>query len=148
MRHVGPLFLAVGLLLVWIDVAPPAVLSVEGGDVTLSISSATAGQDPNPAVDQISSSLNYKSGPVDPTLKITVATDLGSPLFVLRVEAINVGDGSATGEIVLGTTAQDLITGVTSTSLVGCDLKYTSVALASDGVGTDAHTVTYTMVAQ
>ena len=148
MRHVGPLFLAVGLLLIWTGVAPPASLKVQGGDVTLSISSATAGQDPDPVVDQITSNLRYSKGIADPTLKITVATDLGSPVLVLKVEAINVGDGSATGEIVLGTTAQDLVTGVTAESFAYCDLKYSSVALASDGVVTDAHTVTYTMVAQ
>ena len=148
MRRVGRLFLAVLVLLTWTGVAPAADLTVEGGDVSLSVSSATAGQDPDPDVDETTSDLKYKKDAVDPTMKVTVATNLGSPLFTMKIEAINVGDGNPTGELIVGTAAQDLITSITSEIFAFCDLRYTSIALASDGTGTDNHTVTYTIIAQ
>ena len=147
MRHHRLLLFAVPLL-AWAGVAPSADITVEGGGVSLAVTSATAGQDPDPDVDQTTADLQYKKDAVDPTQKITAETDLGSPLFTLKVEALNAGDGTPAGELVLSTTAQDFVTSITSETFVFCDLKYTSVALASDGTGTDNHTVTYTMIAQ
>jgi len=148
MRHMGPSLLAAGLLMSSTGAAPAAVLTVEGGDVSLLVSSATAGQELVPVVDQSSSGLKYRRLSADPTVKVTAATDLASPLFTLKVEAVEVGDGNPTTEITLGTTAQDLITNITTVTFVTSCLRYTSVALLSDGVGTDAHTVTYTIVAE
>lgn len=148
MRHIGPSLLAAGLLISWAGAAPPAILTIEGGDVSLLVSSATAGQELAPVVDQSSSALKYRKLSAEPTMKVTVATDLASPLFTLKAEAVNVGDGNPTAEIVLGTTAQDLITNISTQTFVTSCLRYTSVALVSDGVGTDTHTVTYTIVAE
>lgn len=148
MRHVVLVLVVTGHLLAMADVALPGSISVLGGDVSLVVSSATAGQDPDPAIDSTTSDLRYRISPSDPTMKITVETNLGSPSFTLKAEAINAAGGTPAGEMVLSTTAQDFLTDVTLTSNRTCDLKYTSVALASDGTGSDAHTVTYTIVAQ
>jgi hypothetical protein len=148
MRHLRLLLLLAVLLMVGTGAAPSAELTVEGGDVGLAVTSATAGQDPDPDVDQTTSDLKYRKETADPTQKITVETNLGSSLFTLKVEALSAGDGTPAGERTLGTTAQDFITSITSETFVYCDLRYTSVALASDGTGTDNHTVTYTMIAQ
>ncbi len=148
MRHVYLLSLIAVTQLMWAGVAPSADIVVEGGNVSLTVTSATAGQDPDPAVDQTTANLSYRKGTGFPMQKITAETDRGSPLFTLKVEAVNVGSGNATGELTLVTTAQDLITDISTVPYKTADLKYTLVALASDGTGTEVHTVTYTTLAQ
>lgn len=147
MRHVCLLFVFVVAQLVWAGVAPSATLTVRGGNVILTLVSATAGQEPDPLVNQVAGALKYRKGQADPPQKITVETNVGSPLFTLKVEAVNVRVGISTGELTLATTAQDLITNISRSGGKSCDLRYTLVALVSDGTGTDVHTVTYTMMA-
>lgn len=109
------------------------------GDVVLTISTAIAGQNPEPVTDT-SSTLAWTKGPFG--TRITVATSLVSPKFILKVEAISVSGGSGVGEITISTTAQTL----TNVSGDGsCTLKYTGSAQASDGTGTDSHIITYTI---
>lgn len=109
------------------------------GDVVLTISTAIAGQDPDPDTDS-TSTLDWTQGLWD--TQITVETSLVSSNFTLKVEAISVVGGTGVGEIIISTTAQTLI----NVSGDGnCTLKYTGSALASDGVGTDTHTITYTI---
>lgn len=147
MRHVCLLFVFVIAQLVWAGVAPSATLTVRGRNVILRPVSATAGQDPDPLVNQVTAALKYRKGRADPPQKITVETNVGSPLFTLKIEAVNVRSGIPAGELTLVTTAQDLITNISRNGSKACDLRYTLVALASDGTGTDVHTVTYTMIA-
>ncbi len=147
MRHVCLLFVFVIAQLVWAGVAPSATLTVRGGNVVLSFVSAMAGQEPDPLVNQVAAALKYRKGRADPPQKITVETNIGSPLFTLKVEAVNVRNGISTGELTLATTAQDLIANISQNGSRSCDLRYTLVALVSDGTGTDVHTVTYTMIA-
>ena len=120
---------------------------ITGVAPTLTISTATAGQDPDPVVDE-SCGLRYGKDTGDPTLKVTVRSNNSGPSFLLQVEAFNVVSGSSAGVVNLSTTAQDLITGVTSIPNKTCDLRYTAVPTAGDGTGADGHIVTYTMVAQ
>ncbi len=148
MRRVGVLIIAVGSILSWTGVAPAGELLIEGGDVSLTVSSATAGQDPDPAVDETTSNLKYSKGGTDPTMKITVVGSAGVHPFTLKVEAINAGAGSPTGEVIVGTTAQDLVTNITTLVFRYCDLRYTLAPLASDGTGADTYTTTYSITAQ
>jgi hypothetical protein len=147
MRRLEILLLALWLVLGLSGPAGAGEVTCLGTPI-LVISTATPGQDPDPAVDA-SCKLRYrKDSAAEPTLKITVATNLGSPVFSLEVEAINAGGGTSTGLVALGTTAQDLLTDITNTLKKTCDLRYVATALASDGTGTDDHTVTYTIVIQ
>ena len=120
-------------------------LAISGGNLTLTISSATAGSDLDDATDNTTCDLAWTTNQA--TRKITVVTDLGSPTFTLKVVAQNVaGGGSAASEVTLSTTAADLVTGVSQSS-GGCDLAYTASATAAQGTGSDVHTVTYTVTA-
>jgi hypothetical protein len=49
--------------------------------------------------------------------------------------------------MVLDSNPRDLVLNV-GRSLGNCTLKYTGTALASQGVGTDVHTITFTVTAQ
>lgn len=147
MRRLGVFSLGI-----WLILGLPG--SAGAGEVTclgtpyLAISTATAGQDPDPAVDASCKMRYRKLSAAEPTLKITVGTNLGNPAFSLKVEGINAGAGTPTGVVTLGTTAQDFLMDITNTIKKTCDLRYVATALASDGTGTDDHIVTYTIVIQ
>ncbi len=116
-------------------------LGLTGGDITLTISTATAGQEPDPATNT-ACTLAWTTNQAD--RKITVATNLASPTFTLKVLAQSVSGGSAAPEVTLTNTATDFVTGVAKT-IGGCTLGYTASATAAQGTGSDVHTVTYTL---
>jgi len=133
-------------------------VEITGVDVSLTISTATAGQDPDPVTD-VATGLRYyaAAGPH----KITVKTSLSSQNFTLTVKAINIvtgGDGGASGGndqgvVTLSTTPRDFdfirdIKKGTSGVPHTCTLKYTASATVSQGTGSDVHTITYTIVKQ
>jgi len=120
--------------------------AITGGDLTLTINTATAGQEPDDAVDNTTCDLAWTTN--EATKKITVETNLAAPTFTLKVLAQNVtGGGAAAPEVTLSTTgANDFVTGVGQTA-GGCDLQYTASATAAQGTGSDVHTVTYTLTA-
>jgi hypothetical protein len=116
-------------------------LDLTGGNIMLTVGTATAGQEPDAATDT-TCHLNWTANQAN--RKITVATDLPSPLFTLKVLAQSVSGGTAAPEVTLSTTAADFVTGISKT--VGtCTLGYTTAATAAQGTGSDVHTVTYTL---
>lgn len=118
-------------------------LALTGGNITLTISTATAGQQPNDATNT-ACHLNWTTN--ETPRKITVATSLASPVFTLRVLAQSVSGGTAAPQVTLTNTAADFVTGISRT--VGtCTLGYTASATAAQGTGSDVHTVTYTLTA-
>lgn len=117
-------------------------VAIAGGNVTLTINSATAGSDLDDATDSTTCDLLWTTN--EASKKMTVATDLAAPDFTLKVVAQNVSGGTAASEVTLGTTAADFVTGLTAGS---CDLAYTASATAAQGTGSDVHTVTYTITA-
>ena len=119
-------------------------VAIVGGGVTLTINSATAGSDPDDDTDNTTCDLNWTTN--EASKKITVQTDEGSPTFVLKVVAQNESGGTAASEVTLSTSPADFVTGVATTTGT-CDLQYTASADASDGTGSDNHTVTYTLTA-
>lgn len=119
-------------------------VTITGGDLTLQINTATGGGDPNQVTDATTCDLSWTING-DPK-KITVETTIGSPTFVLQVEAQNVTGGTGTAPVELSTTAVDFITDISAT-IGNCDLAYTASAAAADGTGTENHTVTYTLTA-
>lgn len=120
-------------------------LAITGGDLTLIINTATAGQEPDDAVDNTTCDLDWTTN--EATKKITVQTNLAAPTFTLKVLAQNVTGGTAASEVTLSTTgANDFVTAI-GTTIGGCDLQYTASATAAQGTGSDVHTVTYTLTA-
>ena len=119
--------------------------AITGGDLTLTINSATAGDEPDDAVDNTSCDLDWTTN--EDTKKITVETDQAAPTFTLKVVAQTVTGGTAAAEVTLSTTgANDFVTAISKTT-GGCDLQYTASATAAQGTGSDVHTVTYTLTA-
>jgi hypothetical protein len=128
-----------------------ANVAVLNGNVDLVISSATPGQEPDSDTDQ-TAQLEWNNWPLGSgTMKITVQTNLASPNFILKVQAINIssGGGTSEGEVTISTSSVSLISSIPamdSPSVGTCDLRYRASATASDGINVDTHTITYTII--
>jgi hypothetical protein len=131
---------------VTVTVAEINQLRVNGGAVSITINGAgvPAGQDQMTATNQ-STSLAW--GTNGGSRKITAATNRAAPKFSLNLLAVNPTAGTAAPEVTLSTLASDLVLNV-GRSLGSCQLRYTGVALASQGTGTDSHTITFTIQTQ
>jgi hypothetical protein len=130
-----------------------ADLTLLNGDVNLVISSATAGQQPDPVTNE-TAQLNWTTLVADPIKKIVASTNQGSPHFTLTLRAIGVnsGHGTALGQIAVTPVPADLIGSIPADITAGdpgqCSLRYTASATAANGTGTDSHTVTFTILDQ
>lgn len=122
------------------------VVQVSSGSVSLTISGANAiaGQDLMSVVD---ASTTFLWGTNVSQRKVTTQTNLGAPVFTLKVLASSPTQGTAAAESILGTTAQDFLINIGKSS-GSCQIQYTGEALASQGTGSDAHTVTFTVTVQ
>ncbi len=131
---------------VTVSVATITLLQTNVGSVSLSItgSSVIAGQDLMTVSDQSSTLLwgTNSSGK-----KVTVRTSLATPKYSLRVAAISPTSGTAASEVALSTAAADFLFDIGRSS-GSCAIRYTALALASQGTGSDAHTVTFTITNQ
>ncbi|MBL0062064.1 MAG: hypothetical protein IPP40_11460 [bacterium] len=116
-------------------------LAVAGGNITLTINSATPGSEPNDATDA-TTSLDWTTN--DTGKKITAATDNAAATFTLKVNATAVTGGTSAGQITLSTTDTDYVTGIATTT-GGCTSTYTAQATAAQGNGSDVHVVTFTL---
>lgn len=119
---------------------------VIGGAVNLSITDAivVAGQN-TMTVTNTATQLQW--GVNSGLRKITAQTSLAAPLFVLRLLGTSPTAGNAAAEVTLSTTAADLMVNI-GRSLGTCTLRYTGVALATQGTGNDVHTITFTVTVQ
>jgi hypothetical protein len=79
--------------------------------------------------------------------KVTVQTNLGAPKFTLRLLASAPTQGTAAPEVTMSTVPTDLMLNIGRT-LGSAVLQYTAVALATQGTGTDIHTITFTVTVQ
>ncbi|MDQ1329455.1 MAG: hypothetical protein QG641_2745, partial [Candidatus Poribacteria bacterium] len=109
------------------------------GNATLTINSATAGQQPG-SVTNSTTTLTWNG--IVANTSVAVSTNIASPKFTLKVLATSVDGGTAAPEVTLTTTAQTL---VNVTDNGSCTLKYTGSTTISAGVGTDIHTITFTL---
>lgn len=130
---------------------PPAV-NVQGGNVTLSITTGLAGAEPLAVVNSATSLRYRRLGYVQ---KVTVQTSCPGQNFNLTVIATSVTDGTPGPEIVLvqGMPAMNFITNIpTGGGFATATLNYTASATFAQGnsaeLGNDTHTVTYTISAQ
>ncbi len=133
--------------------AQAADISVLNGDASLTVSAASAGQQPAAAIDE-TCQLQWTTLETDATKKITVQSSLATPSFTLTVSAVNIsaGDGTAVGTVSVSTTAGDLIVSIPAAVPVSdpgtCTLHYSASATAANGAGSDNHTITFTIVDQ
>jgi hypothetical protein len=118
-------------------------ISVTGAP-SLTVSTATAGQDLDDDVDLVTCDLSWTTNAANK--KITVATTL-APSVTLKVVAVAPTAGSAAAEVTLSTTAADFITGIGKTFGTS-DITYTLAASVTDAIVTnETITVTYTITA-
>ncbi len=131
---------------VTIQVSPISTVAIVGGGVNLTLDNASviAGQDQMVTTDQ-TTSLSW--GTNSSSQKIMVSTSLGSPRYTLKVVVLNPTRGTAAPEVTLSTVAKELLLDIGRTSGT-CTLKYTGIALASAGDGTETQTITFTVQAQ
>ncbi|MBU1919704.1 hypothetical protein KKG66_02585 [bacterium] len=117
-------------------------IAVTGGNVLLTINTATAGSEPTNAADATSGLLwtSNASGK-----KITIGTNLASPEYTLKALATGVSGGTAASEVTVSNISQDFITGV-STTTGSSSTRYTASATVEGGAGSDIHTITFTIV--
>lgn len=129
-----------------VNVSTITLLQVSSGTVGLTITGAfaVAGQDLMTAADQGTSLL---WGVNSSNKKVTVRTSLAAPIFTLKVEAVSPTQGLAAGQVTLSTTDNDFLLNIGRSSGT-CTLRFTGEALASQGTGTDSHTVTFTIVSE
>ena len=128
-------------------------IQITGGNLSMSITTAIAGQQPT-SVTNTTASLRYRRQTL-PT-KITVATTCPGQRFSLAVVATSATGGTPAPQVNLvnGMAATNFITGIprTGTNIKTCILRYTASARFDQGnsaeLGNDVHTVTYTLVSQ
>ncbi len=131
---------------VTIQVAEISVIDVTVSSLNLDVLAGDilVGRDLMTITDQSSSLLWGTNGG---SRKITAGTSLASPKFELRLFASNSSRGTPSPEFALSTIPQDLLLDI-GRSLGSCVLRYTGIAYASQGTGTDIHTISFTIVAQ
>ncbi len=130
--------------IITVDVQPITVIQVSSSilNFTFSAANAVAGQDQMILTDQTSTlSWGTNSSVLN---KITVSTSLAAPKYLLQVQAINLTAGGPAGNVTVATTPKDFVTTI-ARSMGTCTLLYTVTALASQGMGTDSHTITFTI---
>jgi hypothetical protein len=132
---------------VTVNVATITNVAVSSGSVSLTIALAnvTAGVDLMGPVTNTATTLLW--GINSSLKKITARTNLAAPNYILKVLAVSPTTGTAAPEVTLSTTATDFMTNVGRSSGT-CTLQYSGYALASKGVGSDSHTITFTIIAQ
>jgi hypothetical protein len=129
-------------------------ITVNGGNISLAVTMAIAGSEPNAVIDAVASVRYQRQTAIT---KITVATICPGQRFNLDVSATAVGGGTAAPQVSLvnGMLATDFITGVPPRPPGGfftASLQYVASSTFAQGnsaeLGDDVHTVTYTLVAQ
>jgi hypothetical protein len=131
---------------VTVQVSTITALQVSSGTVNMTINGANAIAGQN-TMTTTNTATNLLWGINSSLKKVTVKTSLASQKFALRVLALSPTQGTAAPEASLSTTSQDFLLNVGRSS-GSCTIQYTGVALASQGTGTDAHTITFTVQTQ
>ncbi len=118
-------------------------ISVSGNPGTLTIDSATAGQDPDPAIDN---STTYSVTTNEENKKIVGKIDTAMPQYTsLKVQLAAPTGGSSAGEVALSESDQDLVTGISKLSESGKQISYKFEAQAEAGTLSGSRTVTFTL---
>lgn len=118
-------------------------------DVTLNITTATAGSDPDATSDNATANLYWSTNAKNHTKKITVKTNQSTFVHTLTIEAQEIAGtgetfGTAAGTVTISNTDKDLITGIKQTA-AHCDLNYSASTTAVNGDDDEVHTITFTI---
>jgi hypothetical protein len=115
------------------------------GSPSLVISTATAGSAPT----SVTANASYAITTNESNRKITASIDGNMPSgTTLSVSLAAPSGGASAGAVSLSTTAQDVVTGVSTANASGLSVTYTLQATAAAGVvAAGTRTVTYTIVA-
>ncbi|MHB0937190.1 MAG: hypothetical protein ACYDCO_03120 [Armatimonadota bacterium] len=121
-------------------------ISVSGNPGALTVSTATAGSQPNSVSD---SSTTYAITTNGTSMKITGAINTNMPAnTTLSVNLTAPTGGTSAGATSLSTVAADLVTGITTLAESGKTIAYTLSATVTAGVvGSASKTVTLTIAA-
>lgn len=115
------------------------------GSPSLVISAATSGAAPTAAT--ASASYAISTNETNRTITAEIDSDMPTGL-VLSVSLAAPSGGSSAGAVVLSTTAQPVVTGISSLNASGLGVSYSLSATSAAGVvAADSRTVTYTIVA-
>jgi hypothetical protein len=120
-------------------------LSVSGSPAAITVSTATAGAQP----DEVSNASTTYAITTNETRKITGAIDTAMPSGVtLKVALAAPTGGASSGDVTLSDTAADLVTGITQLAEADNTITYKLSALTTAGVVASAvKTVTFTIAA-
>lgn len=143
----------VGLLLLAVGSLQAQQLRLQGGNITLTVATGVAGGQPA-VVTNTGTSLRYRRQTV--LAKVTVQSSCPVQRFTLTVVATAATGGTAQPVVTLldGMAPTDLITGIPTGGALNktATLQYTASATFDQGnsteLGSDIHTVTYTLIAQ
>ena len=128
-------------------------LSINGGNISMTITTGQAGLQPLP-VTNVATSLRYRR--TLRTQKISVSTSCPGQRFNLSVLATSVSSGTAAPEVSLlnGMPSTDVIVNIPlgffsyATATLNYEASSTFAQGNSAELGNDVHTVTYTLTAQ
>lgn len=120
-------------------------IAVTGGAQSLTINTATAGSEPTAAT----ATVNWAITTNQTNQKVTASLDAALPANVtLSANMAQPTGATSAGSQALGTTAVDLVTGISTLAQGGLGLTYTLAATAAAGVvASTTRTVTYTITA-
>lgn len=116
------------------------------GAITMTINSATAGQQPDPVQDA-TSTLDYTTNSAS-NKKITAAYTVADATGITLETTVTSTSGNSAGQQTLGTVAVDVITFLSQCVDAGETITYDATATVDALVGDHVFTVTYTMVDQ
>lgn len=121
-------------------------ISVSGNPSALVVNAAVAGSAPT----SVSTGATTWSVTTNETSrKVTASLNSAMPSGVTLSVALHApGSATSTGSVALGTSAVDLVTGISKLNTSGLSITYTLAATAAAGVvAADSRTVTFTLVA-
>jgi hypothetical protein len=130
-----------------VTVAISAINEVNvSGPITMTISTATAGQQPDPVQDA-TSTLDYTTNSAT-NKKITAGYTVADDAGITLEATVTSTSGNSEGIQTLGTVAVDVITFLSQCVDAGETITYDATATVDALVGNHVFTVTYTMVDQ
>lgn len=118
-------------------------LAVTSTPVSLTVNSATAGNDPAPVSDA-SSVWSITTNQTNTKVSANIPSDMPAGVTLSVLLGQPAGATSVSRDLASGT-AQDLVTGITKLKALALPVTYTLTATAAAGVASGSRVVTYTL---
>jgi len=113
------------------------------GSPLLTISSAVAGQEPQPVVDT-SSTYSISTNGTNKRITASISRSM-PPHTTLEIQLEDPGSGTSMGFVTLSTVAADVVTGISRAAAANRTITYRFSATTAAGILTKACTVTLTL---